>query len=153
MMDQKSVSVPEDLSLRYRWCEGSVPPPDHYEYAIEIGPGGGRIEFCPDYPSEGVPVWEEEFEVSVGEIESLYRLVIASRILGEMWTAIEDPPVGGSLEWLEIVAQGKHIRVPSAIEESEKVREIYGAIRDLVPEDVWTGLMVKYGRYQERGGE
>ena len=145
--------VPGDLTLRYKWCEGSVPPPDHYEYAIEIGPGGGRVDFCPDYPAEGVPVWGEEFRVVAGELESLHKLLIDKRMFREKWTEIENPPVGGSLEWLEISAQGARFSVPSTIEEAETVREVYVAIRALVPDNVWAGLMARYERYQEGGRE
>jgi hypothetical protein len=145
--------VPNDLTLRYRWCEGSVPPPDHYEYAIEIGHGGGKIEFCPDYPADGVPVWEEAFEISAGELESVYRLLVAKRILRERWTEIEDSPVGGSMEWMEIMARGRYFRVPALVEESSEVGEVYGVIRGLVPEDVWNKMMERYEGYRESGGD
>ena len=143
-------AMPEDFSIRYWWREGSVPPPHHYEYAICLGPGTtGSITFYPDYPMDKPPVWTETFNVDNESRQELYALINEKELLHRRWTEIKDPPVGGSLEWLEIVAQGKHIIVPSAINESQIVADIYRLIRGLVPTRIWTKLMRQRDRYQQ----
>ena len=108
--------APDDLGFRYSWREGSVPPPYHYEYTISVGPrGDGVVVFRPDYPEEGAPAWEERFRVPESQVAEVYRLMLEARVFAARWETEPDPPVGGSLEWLEVVAQGERHTVPSTL--------------------------------------
>ena len=69
-------------------------------------------------------------------------------LFNRRWNEIEDPPAGGSLEWLEVVAHEDHIMVPSAINESQIVNNVYTVIRSLVPKRIWSRLMCQYNEYQ-----
>lgn len=141
--------IPGDFNVRYWWREGSVPPPYHYEYSINLSSRlEGSIIFYPDYPMEKPPVWTETFSVDMESLRKLYDLIVENELFGKTWTEIEDPPVGGSLEWLEVITGGNRIVVPGAINESQVVADIYGLIRDLVPLQIWDKLMNKYEAYQ-----
>ncbi|MFC1934185.1 hypothetical protein ACFLXX_03425 [Chloroflexota bacterium] len=140
---------PEDFAVTYKWIEGSVPPPYHYEYEIHIGPGEkGRITFYPNYPMEKPPVWIEEFQLDNMTLNSLYELIVEKGILVRDWTIVEDAEVGDKLEWIEGVANTIHFEVPSTIEESAIVESIYEFIRSLVPERIWTRLMSQQKQYE-----
>ena len=140
---------PEDFSVIYRWAEGSVPPPYHYEYEIYIGPGeNGRIIFCPDYPMEDPPVWIEEFHLDNATLNRLYEFMVEKDVFMRDWTEMEGAAVGGELEWMEGTANKMHFKVPSVIEESEIVGSIYEFLRSLVPEWIWIKLMSQRQQYE-----
>ena len=64
----------EPFTITYRWCEGTVPPPDYYEFAIQIGPENeGQIRFSPDYPGDDTPRWVENFEVEAQARQTLFE--------------------------------------------------------------------------------
>jgi len=140
---------PEDFTVIYKWIEGSVPPPYHYEYEIHVGPGEkGRVVFYPDYPLEDPPVWIEEFHLDNVALNRLYELVVEKGVLTRDWIITEDAEVGGEYEWIEGVANAIHFKVPSTIEESEIVESIYEFLRSLVPERIWTKLMSQQKQYE-----
>ena len=126
-----------------------MPPPYHYEYSIYLGPGPeGKIVFYPDYPMDKPPVWTETFRVDDKALDELYASIIEKELFNRRWTEIEDPPVGGSLEWLEVVTHEDHMVVPSAINESETVNSVYSMIRSLVPVSIWSKLMRRRKQYE-----
>jgi len=140
---------PHDFSVRYKWIEGSLPPPYHYEYEICIVPGvSGEIVFYPDYPIDDPPVWTETFRVDDRALDELYALIMGKELFTKKWTEIEDPPVGSRLEWLEVVAYRDRVIVPSTIEESEIVQDVYSMIKSLVPTWIWYKLMRQRDKYQ-----
>ncbi|MFC1925411.1 hypothetical protein ACFLW2_01790 [Chloroflexota bacterium] len=139
---------PEDFTVTYKWMEGSVPPPHHYEYEIRIGPGEkGTIIFYPDYPEEGSPVWTGEFPLDNLSLDSLYELLVEKKVLSGQWKEREDAEVGGELEWMEGTAGNADFRIPSSIKEPSLVESIYKHIRSLVPEWIWTKLMWNQQQY------
>ncbi|MFC1995770.1 hypothetical protein ACFLVM_02730 [Chloroflexota bacterium] len=141
--------IPEDFVIRYKWTEGSVPPPHHYEYEIHIGPREvGRIIFFPDYPMENPPIWIEEFHLDNVVLDRLYEVMVERGIFVRDWTEIENTAVGGELEWIEGTANKMDFRVPSTIEESEMVQSIYELLKSLVPRGIWTKLMSKRQQYE-----
>ncbi|MBL7164239.1 MAG: hypothetical protein ISS57_16720 [Anaerolineales bacterium] len=136
--------IPQDFSVKYRWCEGTIPPPHYYEFSIVIGPGNtGVITIYPDYPQHDPPVRVEQFTVSNEALSELYTLMIKRRLFRQAWTEIQDAPVGGSLEWLHTIAAGVEHAIPILIEEVEEVQQIYKLIRSLVPEGIWSALMAR----------
>ncbi|HMP41352.1 MAG TPA: hypothetical protein PKA05_13295, partial [Roseiflexaceae bacterium] len=73
---------PADFALVYQWREGSLPPPYHYEYDIELQPSGlGEIRMRPDYPADGVPLWIESFSLSDSQLDSLYQVFVTQGAL------------------------------------------------------------------------
>ena len=131
------------FSLQYNWCEGSVPPPDHYEITITVdSTGRGQMTMVPDYPGDEVPVWSESFTVPPRGIRALWHVLTARSVLERDWQAVEDPPIGGSLEWLHIVVDDQPKAIPThPIPKQEKAADaVYAAVRSLVPQEIWDKL-------------
>ena len=142
-----SKKIPDDFSIQYRWREGSVPPPDHYEYTIHLGPGGeGELVFYPDYPMYNPPNWSEQFQIDKATLERLYRLMEERGIFSRSWTE-SDEATGGALESVRIRADGMEFTVPGGIEEAEDVKEVYRFIRSTVPEKIWDTIMSRREKF------
>ncbi len=142
-----SKKIPDDFGIRYRWREGSLPPPDHYEYTIRLGPGTeGSIVFLPDYPAHNPPIWTERFEIDRSSMERLYGLLEEKGIFTKKWTET-DESTGGALESVKITAGGREFTVPGGIKEAKNVEEIYGLVRSIVPEDVWDAMISRRERF------
>ncbi|MFQ5399434.1 MAG: hypothetical protein ACE5E7_07530 [Anaerolineae bacterium] len=141
---------PDDFRLIYHWRAGSMPPPYHYEYTIHLGPGSsGEIIFHPDYPAHEPPVWRETFSITKELLDQLYALMISQNIFRQHWTVKENAPVGGSQDWLEVIADKHRYNIPARAEERERLATIYRAIRDLVPTPIWDGMMARREQFKE----
>ncbi len=143
---------PADFSVRYEWRAGTMPPPFHYEYSIRIGPGEhGQIVYRPDYESESVPTWTEEFTLTEQQLADLYDLVVDRKLLREKWRGTDNPPVGGSVEWAEITAGGKTYDIPRHLQgfQEEAAGRLYEAVRGLVPQETWDKLEARRQQYVE----
>ncbi len=150
-------SRPPDFAVAYAWLEGSVPPPYHYEYTIRVEPAGDcQIVFYPDYPAHDPPRWVEAFPVSDAMMDELHALIVRHGLLHKQWPVSQNEAVGGSQEWLEIVADGEAVRLPSRASTDEDVKAVYAFIRGLVPKATWTDLMSRREQferdYEERDG-
>jgi hypothetical protein len=146
-------SSPPDFALRYEWREGSVPPPYHYEYAIRVGPGGqGEVLFYPDYPQHDPPVWREELTVGPESLARLHQLMDRQGVFRRSWRQPERHTVGGSHAWLEATAGGRTVTVAPALapDQAKIIAPVYEAIRALVGEDQWRGLMARYEAFQQQ---
>ena len=133
-----------------------MPPPFHYEYTVIIGPGTeGKVVYRPDYPSDKVPTWTETFPVTVEQLDSLYDLALAQNIFSTNWRQAQNIPVGGSVEWADISADGKHVSIPSFPQSPTDVAagEIFGAARALVPKAAWDKLEAQRTEYAELFGK
>lgn len=147
-----SDAVPADLSVTYEFRAGSMPPPYHNEYTVTIGPGTqGKVVYRPDYPSDKTPTWTETFSVTEGQLADLYALLVKKRLLRKSWSTTDNPPVGGSVEWATITANGNTYSIPLALNPSENSpAELYDFIRTaLVPQAIWDTLEAKRTEYQD----
>src|SRR5690242_15643215 len=64
---------PADFTASYHWAEGSLPPPFHYEYTIDVAADGTvTLTYVPDYPNEGVPEWVETVSLDAAQLDALY---------------------------------------------------------------------------------
>ncbi|GIK38425.1 MAG: hypothetical protein BroJett011_22580 [Chloroflexota bacterium] len=144
---------PADFSLQYHWSESALPPPYHYEYTLHLGPGSqGLIEFWPDYPNPGIPIWTETFELKAGDLEKLYTLLQAKGLLEAQERSSQGPPPGAPADGLQVTVQGRQISLPSYVageKEAEGIAEVYEAVKAQVPEPIWTKLMGQYEQYQQ----
>jgi len=141
---------PADFSIQYEWAEGSLPPPYHYEYIIRIKPAGeGQVEMIPDYPGDQIPVWIEPFTVSQANLDRLFQFMSDHGMFTQDWRAQYHPPVGGSSERLAVTAVGQTIYVPAyvAANQASAAKEIYAAIKALVPQAVWDKLNTQHEQY------
>lgn len=142
-------SMPNDFTVRYKWREGSVPPPYYYEYTISVSRGSaGKIDFLPDYPIHDPPVWTETFDVAGEALNRLYTLMVEKGVFTKSWTEIDDGRIGGSLQWMELTVGGEEFLVPSVIEEAGIIKEVYDAIKALVPQGIWDALMAQREQFQ-----
>lgn len=135
-------TVPEDFLLVYDWCEGSLPPPHHYEYRIRVQANGrGQIRMTPDYPGKGVPEWRESFQAKPEQLEKLHRKFGEDGVYSGEWKAPkpEQVPIGGASEWMTVTADGKKTRIP-AYANGLDAETVYGPVRKLVPKAVWKKL-------------
>ena len=141
--------LPEDFSVEYSWFEGSVAPPFHYEYDIEVRrDGSGTIRYRPDYGS--TPEWVEAFSVSEGELEALYTLMIDQEIFDRTWREDPEPPVGGPVARMDVTAAGEVTEVPTDPASGGSLLEpVYAAIEDLVPQAIWDDLEARRSRFME----
>jgi hypothetical protein len=145
--------APDDFRIHYEWQAGSMPPPHHYGYLIEIGPGGeGMIAFRPDYPHEGVPVWREPFQVAPEQWARLYQIAQEKGLWTRPWPRHNDGSVGGSLAWLRAAGDGREVEIPPRLnqEDSAVLAQLYQAIRALVPESVWAKLLARRQEYMKQ---
>jgi hypothetical protein len=148
VMDEPRERRPDDLQVSYDWVAGSMPPPHHHEYTIVIGPGcEGSILFRPDYSGLDAPLWTESFVVTEDGLDELYQLMAERGVFTTRWAEVSDGAVGGSLEWLRCTAGAEQWSIPARIEESDRVGEVYSAVRALVPDAVWKGLRERREQY------
>ena len=141
---------PDDFAVLYEWQEGSLPPPYYYEYRINLQPSGnGEVTMIPDYPSERVPVWTETFTVQIDTLDELYRMMIARGLLTKDWQTQSLPSVGGSREFMTVMAHRKRIAIPARVihEQESQVGAMYSALRTLVPKAIWDKLNTQRGQY------
>ena len=140
---------PADFSLDYHWSESALPPPYHYEYTIHLGPGSqGLIEFWPDYPNPGTPVWTETFELKDEDLEKLYAFLQAKGLLEEQAGHSEGVPPGAPSDGLRVMVEGRQFSLPGS-NETEGLAEVVEAVKTQVPAPLWTKLMAQYEQYQQ----
>lgn len=142
--------LPDNFSAIYNWCEGAMPPPNHFEYCIRIGPGTqGEITFWPDYPQHHPPVWQEVFDIPIKALEYLLAKLIESDALRNDWPELENVPVGDSQEWLRVEINQQSYRIPSVLEHPVRFEGIYDFIRKLVPSEIWIDFKARQEQFEQ----
>jgi len=63
------------------------------------------------------------------------------------WNTDNDIPVGGSYEWLDVIAGNKQFRVPSNLVEVAGIPDVYNVIKSLVPPNTWEELYQRREQY------
>lgn len=146
---------PADFSVLYEWYEGSMPPPYHYEYTLQVAAdGAGTLTMIPDYPGEGVPVWTETFTVEPAALDALYRQLVEAGAFTTNWREEDDPPVGGSYATATLTADGETVAIPSFVipNQGEAQDEIFAALEAVVPADIRADLEARRQQYMEEHG-
>ena len=150
---QSNGDRPEDFSINYHRTSGSVPAPYYHEITITVSPSGtGTIELIPDYPSESVPKWTETFNVSAQKLDQFYGQIVSHEAFTRSWQATSKPNLGSPDETIQIIANGRQMRIPSQIardlrKQSRSKDDIAKAIRALVPDDLWQSLNERHKNY------
>lgn len=148
--------APSDFALTYDWREGSLPPPYHYSYQIELAAdGAGTIAFTPGYDGPEVPTWVETFQLSSAERDALYSALVEQGLLRERWRADPLPPIGGSSATLRVTADGQTATLPDFViaAQQERVAAMHALVEAQVPEAIWTKLRMQHEEYvAEQGG-
>jgi len=141
-------SIPQDFQLRYEFVSGSVPPPYHYEYVVNIdAKGNGTIIYKPDYAFGNIPNWNEQFIVSADKLELFWKLLEKNKYFKKNWKVPERNPVGGSLVYMEVTANGKKVEISPFTTEKELAEEFRKSAIELVPQNVMDSLAAKRDKY------
>ena len=138
-------NAPEDLSIRFHWDTGTLPPQYNYYYIISAGPGlKGKFEYQAGYGLPPAPeAWVTDFAVTAGNMDELYSLLEENDFFRESWDKTE-PSIGGSFSSMKITANGQSYEIPPDFElKSEDVQiinKIADFIKSLVPEKIWVEM-------------
>lgn len=143
---------PADFAVAYDWREGSLPPPYYYEYSITLSADGQcELIMVPSYPASDVPRWQERFQVSEADRDRLYQQLLELGLFTQSWREATELRVGGSTEWMTVVANGTQVKIPSQVIERQQTSatEIYAAVKAIVPPEIWARLQDQLKQYQE----
>jgi len=92
--DDDTTMAPADFAITVDHADGSVPPPHHAVWRLEVDDTGqGVLVYTPDYPGPDVPTWRAEFDVAATAADDLYAALRRHDLLGELEPA-SDEPVG-----------------------------------------------------------
>jgi hypothetical protein len=143
------MSPSSEITIQYYWVAGSMPPPYHSEYEILIQGGKCILTYLPDYPFESTPVWTYEFPLAEDVFHNLLNTIQKLDTFNYPWIKEDDPPVGGSLEWLKLKDAVREVKIPASLNSvgKERIAELYQAIRNAVPDSIWGELREKKDDY------
>lgn len=151
--DPAADEVPPDLLVEYDWIEGSVPPPYHYEYVIEIDlSGASSITMIPDYPGDDVPRWYEEFTPSDTDLFTLWGVLVDEGAFRSSWAKDPEPPVGGSSARTTITSSAGDADIPrfsKSGSDQAAAERIHEAIESIVPATTWDDLLSRRQAYED----
>ncbi|MFC2135766.1 hypothetical protein ACFLTH_14210 [Bacteroidota bacterium] len=133
------------IEIDYHWLEGSIPPPDHYEYSINISGNDCKIELQPDYPNDNTPRWIEKFSV---ENEMINKLVLLlNNVSDKEWIPNGNIPVGDSIEWMNIKLEDNVFIIPGSAVKTDELIKLFSFINSLVPQKIWLKLNALREKY------
>lgn len=146
-------TMPADFAFEYNWQEGSVPPPNHYEYTIKLDKdGNGTLIYRPDYAqNKNVPTWEEKFTVGPEERQVIFWRIADTKVFkkGKIDKEEKTYQVGGEYSWLDIMANGKKYQIGSVADDIPAVGYLYERIQRLAPGSVWQKMGERRKEYIE----
>lgn len=151
-MSSMPAQRPDDFAVAYDWREGSLPPPYHYEYSITLNDEGlCEIIMMPGYDRAEVPRWEERFEVPAADRDRLYQQFLDLGLFTQSWREASELRVGGSTQWMTVVANGTQVKLPAQVVESQEAaaEQIYAAVHAIIPPEIWNKLQDQLKQYQE----
>lgn len=146
-------TTPADAAVvhfEFTWCEGSVPPPDHYAFTITGSTSGeGQIVFVPGYRAEGPPQWVEAFVIAPHHSEALQAYLHTTQTLERAWPEVPNETVGGCQRSFRL-RQGEYVRdIPADLcaDDAADADGLERMIRAVVPEDMWRVLRNRHAAY------
>ncbi|HPH94502.1 MAG TPA: hypothetical protein PKW33_13885 [Anaerolineaceae bacterium] len=145
-------SCPSDFSIFYHWQEGSLPPPDHYEYDIQAGPEAVvHLSYQPDYSGPGTPTWETSLPLAPGALEAIYAAAHACRAFRKKWRQRNPAWVGGELYGFTLTLNGQRVEIPANLEEKDagQIQPLIQAVRALIPPAIWQEMQTRREAYQQ----
>jgi hypothetical protein len=139
---------PSDFVVKYNYVSGSVPPPYHYEYSVTIDAKcNGTISYKPDFVFD--TLLTETFHLSKKNMRKFWSLLKKNDFFYAEWIQQQKLPVGGSTEYLEIIANNKTFKIPAFPVEKEKAEKILEVARNLFPKSVMDTLSAKREKFIE----
>lgn len=141
--------TPSDFIIKYHWVAGSMPPPYHYEYSVEItSEGEGTIDFFPDYPGMGSPHWKRSFTLPLETVVALYRQLAHAGAFSDNWESRDEKIIGGTLEWMSGRIEGDAFSIPSSTSDP-RAKEVFKLFKPIIPTSIMKKLMSLRDKYQE----
>jgi hypothetical protein len=143
---------PKDFAFTYTWREGTLPPPFHYSYIVEVkANGNGEVRYTPDYASPNTPTWVMPFASTPAQLDAFFALTREKGLYATVWKEPNPPPIGGSSSSLKVVADGKTFDVPSFVIESQSAAKtaLSDAAKGMVDAQIWTDLTRMRDQYRK----
>lgn len=127
------------LSLTLYSSNGSLPPPHHFHYRIEIGAdGAAELAYTRGY--EGPPR-SASYTIATTTLQSLERQARALVAVRASFAAADAKPrpVGGATTHARVVLDGEVVDFPTTFNQphAEALGAFYRDVRDTVPDAVW----------------
>jgi hypothetical protein len=145
-----TTTTPADFAISVDHADGSVPPPHHAVWRLEVDDTGqGVLAYTPDYPGPDVPTWRAEFDVAATAVDDLYAALRRQDLLGEL-EPTSDEPVGGPVETATVTADGKTNQIPAFTDGGAPLAPLAREIHALVPVRVWRNFEERRDAYAER---
>jgi hypothetical protein len=145
-----TTTTPADFAISVDHADGSVPPPHHAVWRLEVDDTGqGVLAYTPDYPGSDVPTWRAEFDVAATAVDDLYAALRRHDLLGEL-EPTSDEPVGGPVETATVTADGKTNEIPAFTDGGAPLAPLAREIHALVPVRVWRNFDERRDAYAER---
>jgi hypothetical protein len=144
------VLLRDDFEVWYGFREATVPPPDHFEFEIHLGPDDcGEILYRPDYPSDETPRWEHRFHWPEDHRAAVHQVMVEGGVFDSRpHPARDEDSPGGEVESIEVHFDGRRVHVPwgaSGRVPPAVVREV----RSCVPSYIWDQLAEKQRAYSQ----
>lgn len=144
------------ITVDYEWVAGSMPPPNHFRYAITgstAQDGPGELVFVPGYAFESPPRWVMPFTVDPPAAQALAQLLDRHAVWTRSWRTRDrsrSPAVGGSQRTFRFTNGGAVVSIPEDLESPDRavVDEIEAAVRALVPEALWREVRERHAAHK-----
>jgi hypothetical protein len=145
-----TTTAPADFAITVDHADGSVPPPHHAVWRLEVDDAGqGVLAYTPDYPGPDVPTWRAEFDVAATTVDDLYAALRRRDLLDDLEPA-SDEPVGGPVETATVTADGKTHEIPAFTDAGAPLATLEREIHALAPGRVWRDFEERREAYAER---
>lgn len=130
------------LSLTLYYSNGSLPPPYHFHYRIEIErDGSAELSYTRGY--EG-PAKTASYTLAAETLAALERQARALAAVKDSFAAAENKPrpVGGATTHARIVLDGEVLMLPTTFNQphAEALDAFYREVRDTIPDDAWAAV-------------
>jgi hypothetical protein len=115
------------------WNNGTVAPPYRQSGSLRIQ-RDGSITLINEKGYDGTQRSETKLRVTEADILALHQQLLALNAYKTRWKASENPPIGGSQQYVDIQFAKRSIQIPSyahSEQERERARKIWAAIMEL----------------------
>ena len=134
--------LPGDFTINYNFVSGTIGPPNSYKYSVTIdAKGKGVITFTPNQVFD--TVWTEKFNVPKKEIKKFAKQLKTSGFYENSWAKKDKYPVGGSVEYLEITANGKKYTIPTFPVDKGNAETVLKSVKTFIPQKLLDSLIAK----------
>ncbi len=136
------IAVAGNLSLTLYFSNGSLPPPHHFHYRIDIdAEGAAELAYTRGYTN---PPRTATYTVVPEILAALERQARALAAVRDSFAAAEalPRPIGGATTHARILLDGEELVLPTTFNQPHAglLNDFYGQIRQSVPATVWKAV-------------